>query len=152
MIDTDIAGLLRLLTASQVEFIIVGGVAATIHGSAHVTYDLDVLYRRTPENIARLASALSSVSPYLRGAPPGLPFHLDAATIQRGLTLQTFSVSSRRCSRHEAAEKRLTIAPACRVSGRHRATRPPREKYVAESSRCQTGRVSLDDVVECARP
>ena len=67
------------------EFIIVGGAAATIHGSARVTQDLELVYARTPENIARLAAALAPHSPYLRGAPPGLPFRWDAETIRRGL-------------------------------------------------------------------
>lgn len=56
-----------------------------------LTYDLDVLYRRTPQNITRLKSTLAPILPYLRGAPEGLPFQLDAATISRGLnfTLRT---------------------------------------------------------------
>jgi predicted nucleotidyltransferase len=88
---TDFPAAIRLLAAGGVEFIIVGGVAATIHGSAHITYDLDVVYGRTPQNIERLATALVSIRPYLRGAPDGLPFRFDAATIKRGLnfTLQT---------------------------------------------------------------
>jgi predicted nucleotidyltransferase len=88
---TDFPALINLLAAGGVEFIVIGGVAATIHGSAHITVDLDVLYRRTPENIQRLAAALAPIQPYLRGAPVGLPFTFDAATITRGLnfTLQT---------------------------------------------------------------
>ena len=88
---TDFPGLLRALTTANVEFIIVGGFAATAHGSAHVTVDLDVVYQRTPENIRRLEQALEPLSPYLRGAPPGLPFRFDVATIERGLnfTLST---------------------------------------------------------------
>lgn len=88
---TDITGLIRLLSCAGVEFIVVGGVAATMHGSAHVTYDLDILYRRTTDNIQRLAAALAALQPYLRGAPEGLPFVLDAATLTRGLnfTLRT---------------------------------------------------------------
>lgn len=82
---TDFAGLLRALIASQVEFIVIGGMAATAHGSAHVTVDLDIVYRRTPENIERLARALAPLSPYLRGAPRGLPFQFDPDTIRRGL-------------------------------------------------------------------
>src|SRR5439155_2175725 len=82
---TDFARLLQALVSGGVEFIIIGGVAATAHGSAHVTTDLDIVYRRTPENISRLTTALSPLQPYLRGAPRGLPFHLDAATIGRGL-------------------------------------------------------------------
>jgi hypothetical protein len=47
---TDFNALLSALTAAGVEFLIVGGAAATAHGSARLTQDLDVVYRRTPEN------------------------------------------------------------------------------------------------------
>jgi len=82
---TDFASLFRLLAQHNVEFILVGGAAATAHGSARLTEDLDIVYRRTPENIARLAACLGAHHPYLRGAPPGLPFRFDAETVQRGL-------------------------------------------------------------------
>lgn len=82
---TDFALLLRRLSAGQVEFIVIGGTAATVHGSAHVTVDLDIVYRRTTENIRRLADALAPLNPYLRGAPPGLPFRFDPDTISKGL-------------------------------------------------------------------
>lgn len=82
---TDFSALLRALNGVDVEFIIVGGVAATVHGSARLTIDLDVLYRRTRENLARVVQSLASYQPYLRGAPSGLPFQWDAETLQRGL-------------------------------------------------------------------
>jgi hypothetical protein len=82
---TDYAGLLRDLLDAGVEFILVGGVAANLHGSARATYDVDVVYRRSDENVARLVVALSPIAPYLRGAPPGLPFRFDADTIRGGL-------------------------------------------------------------------
>ena len=82
---TDFPRLLAALTGAGVEFIIIGGFAATAHGSAHVTVDLDVVYARTTENMVRLAAALAPLQPYLRGAPPGLPFHFDSDTIKRGL-------------------------------------------------------------------
>lgn len=85
MTATDFPGLIRVLAAARVEFIVIGGVAANIHGSAHLTFDLDVLYRRTPENLTRVAAALTPLTPYLRGAPPGLPFQLDTATLARGM-------------------------------------------------------------------
>jgi hypothetical protein len=44
-----------------------------------------VVYRRTHENIARLATVLTPYQPYLRDAPPGLPFRWDVPTIERGL-------------------------------------------------------------------
>ncbi len=81
----DVDGVIRHLSESGVEFIIIGGTAANLHGSARATFDVDIVYRRTPENIARLARACSSLHPYLRGAPPGLPFRFDERTIQAGL-------------------------------------------------------------------
>ena len=64
---------------------IVGGLAATIHGSARLTQDVDFVYARDHTNVGRLVAALKPYSPYLRGAPPGLPFDWSEATIERGL-------------------------------------------------------------------
>jgi hypothetical protein len=60
-------------------------VAAIAHGSARLTRDVDVVYRRSPDNLGRLVLSLAPYHPYLRGAPPGLPFRWDQATLQRGL-------------------------------------------------------------------
>jgi hypothetical protein len=75
---TDFRALIRTLADARVDLILVGGVAATVHGSARLTRDVDVVYARTDENIGRLVDALAPLSPYLRGAPPGLPFRWDA--------------------------------------------------------------------------
>ncbi len=91
MTPTDFEGLLRRLLEGQVELILVGGLAATVHGSARATFDIDIVYARSRENLDRLVGVLAPIEPYLRGAPPGLPFRLDVATLERGLnfTLQT---------------------------------------------------------------
>ncbi|MEX2204869.1 MAG: hypothetical protein WEF50_01420 [Myxococcota bacterium] len=81
----DFAALLRVLTNERVRFILVGGAAATAHGSARLTQDLDIVYERSPENLAALVRALRPHDPYLRGAPPGLPFSFDVETLRRGL-------------------------------------------------------------------
>ena len=88
---TDFGRLLEALATHDVSYIIIGGFAATAHGSAFLTVDLDVVYDRSVTNVQRLVAALEPLSPYLRGAPPGLPFKLDAETIARGLnfTLRT---------------------------------------------------------------
>ncbi len=82
---TDFEALLRALTGAKVKFIVVGGTAATAHGSARLTLDLDIVYERSKENTQALVSALAPHRPYLRGAPPGLPFSWDLRTIERGL-------------------------------------------------------------------
>jgi len=82
---TNFAELLRLLAGAGVEFIVVGGVAAAAHGAARTTLDLDVVYRRNPENIRRLIAALAPIRPYPRGAPLGLPFLWEERTVENGL-------------------------------------------------------------------
>jgi hypothetical protein len=88
---TDFEQLLRVLTTQGVDFVVIGGIAANAHGAIRTTRDLDVAYDRSRENLARIERALAPFSPYLRGAPPGLPFRLDVATLQAGLnfTLST---------------------------------------------------------------
>jgi len=82
---TNFPELIRALADAHVEFIIIGGVAARAHGSARFTEDLDVAYRRGEENIHRIIQSLKPYRPYLRGAPPGLPFTWDEQTIRNGL-------------------------------------------------------------------
>ncbi len=82
---TDFRGLIVALAAGQVRFILVGGVAATIHGSARLTQDIDVVYARDASNLRQVADALAPHDVYLRDAPPGLPFRWDAETLARGL-------------------------------------------------------------------
>lgn len=81
----DLLGFVRVLSTAGVDYIIIGGVAANLHGALRTTLDLDVVYSRAPENISRLVAALAPHHPYLRGAPEGLPFAFDAATVERGL-------------------------------------------------------------------
>ncbi len=68
-----------------VEYILIGGGAATAHGSARATYDVDIVYCRRTENLARLVAAITDLQPYYRGAPAGLPFRWDTQTLAAGL-------------------------------------------------------------------
>src|SRR5882757_1587969 len=88
---TNFEASLRALSKVNATFVIVGGYASMLLGSAIVTQDLDICYERTPENMERLASALAPYHPRLRGAPQGLPFLFDAQTLSRGMnfTLET---------------------------------------------------------------
>ncbi len=82
---TEFDSLLVALVRHEVAFIVVGGAAAIAHGSARLTQDLDIVYERSPGNLDRLVAALESHKPYLRGAPAGLPFRWERATLERGL-------------------------------------------------------------------
>jgi predicted nucleotidyltransferase len=75
----------RCLNDAGVRYIVIGGWAAIIHGVARSTNDVDVVYARDAENLRQLAQALRDWKPYLRGAPPGLPFRWDEPTIRAGL-------------------------------------------------------------------
>lgn len=88
---TDFEAVFRALTSAKVRFVIIGGVAAILHGTARVTYDVDIVYARDQENLQRVAAALRPFCPYLRDAPKGLPFVLDERTLRNGLnfTLET---------------------------------------------------------------
>lgn len=88
---TDLPHMIRLLALHRIDFIVVGGMAAIAHGSARFTFDLEVVYSRDPDNVARVAAALAPLHPRLRGAPESLPFTLDPRTIMCGLnfTLST---------------------------------------------------------------
>ena len=83
--STQFDKILPLLVNGDVEFILIGGVAGNIHGSARLTFDVDVVYDRSKSNLERLIKLLQPFKPYLRGAPPGLPFKLDLPTMRNGL-------------------------------------------------------------------
>jgi hypothetical protein len=82
---TDFEALLNALRRHGAAFIVVGGAAAIVHGSTRLTQGLDIVYQRSPANLDRLVAALRDRHPYLRGAPPGLPFLWDRSTLARGL-------------------------------------------------------------------
>jgi hypothetical protein len=76
---------LRLVSDFQIDCVLVGGVAATVHGSSIPTQDLDICYSRDKANLTKVVGALRSVNAILRGAPKDIPFILDEETLSRGL-------------------------------------------------------------------
>ena len=83
--EFDPQPILEVLTRHGVDFIVIGGLAGTAHGSSFITLDVGVAYERSHANLERLAAALSELAATLRAAPPGLPFQLDAETLKAGL-------------------------------------------------------------------
>lgn len=80
----DLHPLLGALIRNGVDFVVVGGVAAWVHGSSYPTYDLDVAYARDRGNLERLAAALRELKVGWRGGPADLPIELDAAMLHNG--------------------------------------------------------------------
>jgi hypothetical protein len=64
---TDYLALMQTLADHRVEFIVIGGVCAVLHGAPVTTFDLDVVHSRTPENLNRLLSTLTDLNAFYRG-------------------------------------------------------------------------------------
>jgi hypothetical protein len=76
---------LRALLRHRVEFVVIGGVAATLHGSNLRTGDVDICPSRDPANLERLAGALLEMQARVRapGVPDGIPFSCDVELLAR---------------------------------------------------------------------
>src|SRR5438128_11168246 len=79
---------LAVLNQAKVEYVVIGGVAMVAHGYARATFDLDLCYRRTNENIEKLCGALEPVHPRLRVAPEDLPLRFAKDTVPHGLNVR----------------------------------------------------------------
>jgi predicted nucleotidyltransferase len=62
----DVVAAIAFLAEAGVDFIVIGGAAATLHGSPQGTLDLDIIRHRTPDNIARLLRVLDDLQAYTR--------------------------------------------------------------------------------------
>ena len=78
--DFDPEEMLSALIEGEVRFILIGGMAAVLHGDVGVTVDIDVVPERTDENLERLAEALRGLGARIRteSAPEGLTFDCSA--------------------------------------------------------------------------
>ena len=78
--DFDPVRMLSALAEDEVRFVLIGGMAAILHGDVGVTVDLDVVPDREADNLERLARALRRLGARIRteGEPEGLPFDCSA--------------------------------------------------------------------------
>jgi len=77
----DPEALLAALHREGVHFVLIGGMAAVLHGDVGVTVDVDIAPARDPENLRRLAAALRNLDARVRteGVPGGLAFDCSPA-------------------------------------------------------------------------
>src|SRR5262245_60589139 len=73
--------MLRVLERHGVEYVLIGGLAATLHGSPLRTGDADICPRKGPGNYERLAKALRELEARVRSPDGPLPFDFDAKSL-----------------------------------------------------------------------
>lgn len=81
--ELDVEAILMALQRHQVRYVLIGGLAALVHGSPFPTEDLDLTPERSHENLARLSDALRELNARVRasGVEEGLPFSHDAESL-----------------------------------------------------------------------
>jgi hypothetical protein len=75
--------MLESLRRHGVDFVVVGGAAAVIHGAPHVTFDLDITPQRGHDNLARLSAALRDLDAVVRAGDEEQPFDHDADSLAK---------------------------------------------------------------------
>ena len=77
--------LFAVLARHAVDYVLIGGLAATLHGSSALTNDADICPDPSPENLERLAAALREMSARIRSEaePEGVSFSADADFLRR---------------------------------------------------------------------
>lgn len=70
------AEILSVLLRHRVVFVVIGGFAATVHGSPFITWDVDITPEQSAANLDRLSQALTDLNAKVRtiSDPDGLPF------------------------------------------------------------------------------
>ena len=78
--DFDPERMLAALARQEVRFVLIGGMAAILHGDVGVTVDIDIVPGRSSANLERLALALRDLGARIRteAEPDGLAFDCSA--------------------------------------------------------------------------
>ncbi len=88
--DLDASGLLAALVRRGVDFVVIGGLAAVLHGPPRHTYGLDVTFAVEPANLDALGEVLVELGARLRGVAEDVPFVPDRRTL-RGVDVLTLT-------------------------------------------------------------
>lgn len=77
--------LFAVLDRHDVRYVVIGGLAAILHGAPHVTTDLDIVPLEDRANLKRLSAALRELNARIRvaGEPAGIPFDHSGDSIAR---------------------------------------------------------------------
>lgn len=77
--------ILAVLERHEVRYVLIGGLAAILHGAPHVTTDADIVPEEGRENLERLSAALKELHARIRvaGEPDGIPFDHSGESLAR---------------------------------------------------------------------
>jgi hypothetical protein len=130
--------LLSGLVESNVDFVVVGGVAGAVQGSPFATNDLDICYDTSPANLTRIAKLLAKWKAYPREWEANLPFTIDTRMLRTTpvLTLQT-------------SEGHLDLLDVVAGVGRYRETFESSEEVEALGLRFRV--LTLDALIRARR-
>ena len=80
----DPVAMLSALRDADVRFVLIGGMAAVLHGDVGVTVDIDITPAYDPDNLERLAAALRALDARIRAddVEHGLPFDCSAGFLR----------------------------------------------------------------------
>jgi hypothetical protein len=76
-----LTSILDSLLAHEVDFVLVGALAAVAQGAPVTTHDVDIVHSRSPENLDRLMAALASMNARYRGRAPDSPLPPDRGAL-----------------------------------------------------------------------
>ena len=84
--------ILKTLLDADVQFVLIGGLAAQVHGSPSLTGDVDICFALDGDNLRRLGTALASLTAIRRGLIEGVQAPIDDRTLRAG---DVFTLSTR---------------------------------------------------------
>jgi predicted nucleotidyltransferase len=114
MVAFDLTRVLRAFADGGVDFIVVGGLAATFNGAIYNTQDVDLVHSRTPENVERILDLLGTIG-------PGLDYdnllpHSELMEIELGLTVRVLNLETLITLKEQAGRQRprgASPSPRC---------------------------------------
>jgi predicted nucleotidyltransferase len=81
----DPQAILAALDRHAIRYVLIGGLAAILHGAPHVTTDVDIVPEEALQNLERLSTVLRELNARIRvaGEEEGVPFGHDAESLLR---------------------------------------------------------------------
>jgi predicted nucleotidyltransferase len=84
MVERRLTAMIRALHDAGVEFVVVGGLSAVLNGAPVNTFDIDVVHRRTPENVDRIMPVLETLDAVYRIQPERRLRPAESALVSAG--------------------------------------------------------------------